>query len=64
MSLEATRICGLFPCYADPVTMPMRSDNDGFSNINVKPCKFNIWYKFIGETVNGRSYLMSNILNW
>ena len=63
MSLEATRICGLFPCHTDLVTMPMRSDNDGFSNINVKPCKFNMRYKFIGETVNGRSYLMFNILN-
>ena len=61
MSLRATRICGLYPCHADHVTMPMRSYNDGFNN--VKPCKFNMRYKFIGETVNGRSYLMSNILS-
>ena len=40
MSLGATRICGLYPCHADLVTMPMRSYNDGFSN--VKSCKFNM----------------------
>ena len=61
MSLGAARICGLYPCHADLVTMPMRSYNDGFSN--VKPCKFNMRYKFIGAKVNRASYLMFNILN-
>ena len=61
MSLGATRICGLYPCHAGLVTMPMRSYNYGFSN--VKPCKFNVRYIFIAATVNGTSYLMSNILN-
>ena len=62
MSLGAIRICGLYPYHADLVNMPMRSYNDGCSNI--KPCKFNMRYKFIWATVNGTSYLMSNIFNW
>ena len=62
MFLGTIRICGLYPCHADLVTMPKRSYNDGFSDM--KPCKFNMRYKLIGATVNGISYLMCNIFNW
>ena len=44
-SVGAARICILYACHADLVTIPMRLYNDGFCN--VKPFKFNVRYKFI-----------------